>query len=171
MQDRVLQRRVHGVSDGEEALMTDAEIKTALSVRDAVALTLWGEARNEPIEGIVGVANVIRHRQLKTGRSWKYVVHQRLQFTCWWPQGGAANYERVISLARKIVTGQGITQVSWYECDWIAEGILLGRFRDNVQGARHYLTTALLATNPPAWVKSGRRVADIGHHIFFAGVP
>jgi N-acetylmuramoyl-L-alanine amidase len=151
--------------------VTDAEIKTALSQRDAVALTLWGEARNEPVEGIVAVANVIRHRQVKTGRSWKTVVHQRLQFSCWWPQGGAANYERVISLARKIVTGQGLTQVAWHECDWIAEGILQGRFRDNVQGARHYLTTALLKADPPAWAKSGRVVAEIGRHTFISGVP
>lgn len=150
--------------------MTDAEIKTALSARAAVALTLWGEARNEPIEGIVGVANVIRHRQMKTGQSWKAVVHRRLQFSCWWAQGGAANYESVISMARKIVTGRGIAQATWHECDWIAEGIINGRFRDNVQGARHYLTTALLATNPPSWVKSGRRVAELGHHTFFAGV-
>jgi N-acetylmuramoyl-L-alanine amidase len=151
--------------------VTDAEIKTALSARDAVALTLWGEARNEPIEGIVGVANVIRHRQVKTGRSWKGVAHQRLQFSCWWPQGGAANYERVISLARRIVTGQAVTQASWKECEWVAEGVMLGRVRDNVHGARHYLTTALLVTNPPAWVESGRVVATIGHHTFLAGVP
>jgi N-acetylmuramoyl-L-alanine amidase len=149
--------------------VTDAEIKTALSPRDAVALTLWGEARNESVEGIVAVANVIRHR-VKTGRSWKSVVHQRLQFSCWWPQGGAANYEQVIGLARKIVTGQGITQASWQECEWIAEGVMLGRFRDNVQGARHYLTTALLESHPPEWVASGRRVVTIGHHTFFAGV-
>jgi N-acetylmuramoyl-L-alanine amidase len=151
--------------------MTDAEIKTALGAREAVALTLWGEARNEPIEGIVGVANVIRHRQVKTGQAWKTVVHRRLQFSCWWPQGGAANYEAVIGLARKIVTGQGITQASWHECDWIAEGIMLGRLRDNVHGARHYLTTALMTTRPPAWAKSGRVVAALGAHTFLAGVP
>jgi cell wall hydrolase len=151
--------------------VTDAEIKTALTPRDAVALTLWGEARNEPVDGIIGVANVIRHRQMKTGRSWKSVVHQRLQFSCWWPQGGAENYERVIGLARRIVTGQSITQVSWQECDWIAEGLMLGRFRDNVQGARHYLTTALLEADPPTWVRSGRPVAEIGRHTFIAGVP
>lgn len=150
--------------------MTDNEIKTALSALDAVALTLWGEARNEPVEGIVGVANVIRHRQLKTGHAWKTVVHQRLQFSCWWPQGGAANYERVIALARKLVTGQAVTSSSWHECLWVAEGIIAGRIRDNVQGARHYLTTALFEAKPPAWAKGGRVVARLGHHTFLAGV-
>ena len=150
--------------------MTDAEIKAALTTRDAVALTLWGEARSEPVEGIIGVANVIRHRQLKTGRTWKFVVHQRLQFSCWWPQGGEANYSRVIGMARRLVIGPPVVTSSWQECEWIAEGILLGRFRDNVGGARHYLTTALLEHNPPSWVKSGRPVATIGHHTFIAGV-
>lgn len=150
--------------------MTETELKTALSPRDAVALTLWGEARNEPVEGIVAVANVIRHRQIKTGRPWKAVVHQRLQFSCWWPQGGAENYARVMALARQVVTGQRIAQPSWHECVWVAEGILDGRFRDNVKGARHYLTTVLLQTDPPAWVRSGRVVATIGAHTFITGV-
>jgi N-acetylmuramoyl-L-alanine amidase len=150
--------------------VTDAEIKTALSARDAVALTLWGEARDEPIEGIIGVANVIRHRQMKTGHVWKTVVHQRLQFSCWWPQGGAENYERVIAMARQCVTGQAITQASWQECAWIAEGLMDGRFRDNVRGARHYLTTALLAANPPAWAKGRTPDVVIGHHAFLVGV-
>lgn len=150
--------------------MTETELKAALSSLDAVALTLWGEARNEPIEGIVGVANVIRHRQLQSGRAWRTVVHQRLQFSCWWPQGGAANYERVTALARRVVAGQAITTASWQECLWVADGVMTGRVRDNVKGARHYLTTALLKTNPPAWARGASRVTELGAHTFLSGV-
>lgn len=150
--------------------MTDAELKTALSALDAVALTLWGEARSEPVEGIIAVAHVIRNRQRQSGRAWKTVVHQRLQFSCWWPQGGAANYERVIALGRKLVTGQAVTTAAWQECLWVAEGVMAGRVRDTVKGARHYLTTALLTTDPPTWAKDGRVTAVIGRHAFLVGV-
>lgn len=154
--------------------MTVAEIRAALTDVDAVALTLWGEARNEPIESIVAVANVIAHRRAARMETWKAIVHRRAQFSCWWSTGGAANKlnaERVYATARQLVDGDAPTAAAWIECRWVAEGIVAGRPRDNVKGARHYCTTVLLKSAPPAWTKGRTPAVTIGAHAFFVGVP
>lgn len=149
---------------------TDTEIRAALGFREAVALTLWGEARAEPIEGIVGVACVIRNRRLATGHDWARIVHAKLQFSCWWRQGGEANFTRVMTLARSMLTGMPIMADGWRECLWVADGVMANYVRDNTGGARHYLTKTLLETKPPAWAKGRTPSVVLGHHAFIVGV-
>jgi N-acetylmuramoyl-L-alanine amidase len=150
--------------------MTDIEIKTRLSELHAVALTLWGEARSEPIEGIVGVANVIRNRKEHDKWGWKIIVHKKAQFSCWASVGGEANHLRVMSMAVRLLAGEEIDDDDWQECLWVAEGLIAGRLRDNTRGSRHYMTLALFRTNPPAWVKGHKPVAEAGNHCFFNDV-
>jgi N-acetylmuramoyl-L-alanine amidase len=151
--------------------MSDAQIRAALTDVEAVALTLWGEARSEPLEGVIAVGCVIRNRKRTGLSSWHRVVHRRLQFSCWWPQGGKENFNHVMLRARVLVNGDRLEGSQWEECVWIAEGIVHDRVRDTLpKDTRHYLTSKLLRNEPPVWAEEARVVGVIGNHTFLAGV-
>lgn len=154
--------------------MDDGQVMQALSDRDAVALTLWGEARGEPIDGLVGVANVIRNRFARArSRTWKQVVHKPAQFSCWSPAGGdaeRANYTRVIGAARVLVSGSPLEAPGLERCAIVADLVIADALRDTVAGARHYCTVALFKSAPPAWAKGREPDVVLGAQAFFAGV-
>lgn len=152
-------------------LLTDAQLRAALTDVEAVALTLWGEARSEPLNGLIAVGCVIRNRKQGTRQSWHRVVHRHLQFSCWWPRGGKENYDHVMLIARALADDLTIGASGWEECLWVAEGVVNDRFRHILpQDTRHYLTTKLYNQDPPFWVAEGRVVGAIGSHTFIAGV-
>jgi N-acetylmuramoyl-L-alanine amidase len=140
-----------------------------LSGLDVLALTVYGEARGEAIEGKIAVANIIRNR-LKThrwGLTYERVCLAPMQFSCWTPKGGAANYAIVKALAAQILAGQQPADPILAECYWIAAGIQSGAARDNVQGATFYFVTR---STVPAWAVGHLPVCVIGAHSFFAGI-
>lgn len=149
--------------------MTDEAIKAALTEADVVRLTIYGEARGEPIEGQVAVGSVIRNRVLtrRFGRDYRAVCLRRLQFSCWWPQGGAANYRVILDLARQLVEGHQLSAgPQWLQCGWVAEGIRSNALLDNARGATHYHTT----TVSPAWATGQTPVVRYRDHLFFRGI-
>lgn len=150
--------------------MTRDQLRAAISPQTAVVCTLLGEASNEPIEGQVAVACVIRNRALHPrwwGRDWKGVCLQKGQFSCWWE--ATANTERVYALANALFTGQAATgsRSTVGQLQWIAAGVMDDVLLDVSGGADHYLTTDLLRRNPPAWAIGKRRVREVGAHSFF----
>ena len=137
-----------------------------LSEEDILALTLIGEARGEPIEGIVGVASVIRNRvQLRyKGTSYSDICLAKSQFSCWLP---GSNYDLLISIARKLKAKEEITDIFLNQCFLVASGIIYWKLRDNTKGATHYLTTALYhSPNCPTWAKSSKITTVLGSQIF-----
>jgi len=55
-----------------------------------------------------------------------------------------------------------------YACLAIAEAVYSHRFRDDTNGSRHYLTTALIKSNAaPSWVVGKTPAIVIGDHSFF----
>jgi hypothetical protein len=165
-------------------LSTDdaANIKSKLTPLHAVALTLWGEARGELIEGIVGVGCVIRNRRQtgRWGQDWAGIVHARWQFSCWEPRGGwdspndsdtiSDNYVAVMRAAYTLVNGHMLIGREWDECMWVAQGIMEDKIRDRVYRATHYCTTDLLKNDPPDWAKGKRPVRVIWNHAYFANI-
>lgn len=157
--------------------MTPVELREQCTDQIALICTLFGETANEPIQGIIGVACVIRNRvkiDLNRddkpdwwGESYKGVCLKKDQFTCWWQSN--ENTARVYALAEVLITNQTVTLHSGLvaELQYIAEGIILDKFRDHTHGADHYLTTDLLEANPPDWARTGKRVAVLGAHTFF----
>ena len=131
-------------------------------------LTLYGEARGEPIEGITAVASVMRNRVHRRGHSWRRVCLQPWQFSCWKVEGGAANYRRVMRIARQLVDDR---QVHWSrvleECGFVAQGMMRERLRDRTNSADHYCTIKLWKKKPPRWARGQTPVATIGAHVFF----
>lgn len=164
--------------------MTDLEIRAALTDLPAVAITLDAEGRGDSrqggssVEERIAIGCVIRNR-VKTPRrfsaTYRGVCLQRLQFSCWQPIDGAANYVRTMALARALVEGTALP-MSKAEIDlvheslYLAEGIIGGQLLDRVAGATHYMTSALFRSKPPAWVKGLRPCAEVGTQVFFSGV-
>jgi hypothetical protein len=149
--------------------VTDEQAVAALDDAQAVALTLWGEARNQAIEGRFGVASVIRNRvqaqRPSFGLGFKQVCLKAWQFSTWLPQGGEQNYRRTMDTAKTVVAGLELPALV-RECLWIADGLIAGAFGDTVRGANHYLTLDLYRTTPPKWTQGVTPTIQIGDHVF-----
>ncbi|HLX21682.1 MAG TPA: cell wall hydrolase [Gaiellaceae bacterium] len=140
-----------------------------LSQLDVLALTIYGEARGEPVEGKIAVGNVIRNR-LRTNRwgaSYESVCLAHLQFSCWSPAGGASNYAALQRLAANIMAGHPPIDPVLAELYWVAQGIQSGVCRDNVDNATFYYVTR---SPMPAWAVGQSPVAVIESHSFFSGI-
>lgn len=156
--------------------MTRDQIRAALTDPTALVCTLYGEARNEPIGAQIAVGCAIRNRVQADlggdgkpdwwGETFKGVCLAKWQFSCWWETN--ANSDRVYALAEALIQKQPVGDASLIaELQWIAHGLIENQLRDHVNGADHYLTTALLRTRPPTWVGAMRPVAVVGAHSFF----
>lgn len=142
----------------------DAQIKATLSPEQVVAMTVWAEARAEPIEGEVAVGCVIRNRLLRPLRfadTWKGVCLAKWQFSCWIPEGGEQNYRMLMARCeRALIDG------SWpRQALWIATGIVSGDIEDRVAKADHYYASWM--PKPPKWAIGVNPVAVIGVHRFY----
>lgn len=140
-----------------------------LSNLDTLALTVYGEARNQPVEGKIAVANVCRNR-LKTNRwgaSYESVCLAPMQFSCWSPKGGLNNYTTLKALSQQIAGGKMPDDPVLKECYAIAQGVMSGAFQDNTEKATHYFVTA---TSQPSWARQHVPVCVIGAHSFFSGI-
>jgi hypothetical protein len=148
--------------------MTKAEIIAKLSDRDVVALTLWREAK-PTTAGRVSVALVMsaRVRDGRYGTGYRGVCLKPWAFSCWKPEGGLSNHERLIAAAERIVTGDPTVwkqDVGLRECAEIADALIVA------SNATHYLTRALYDTKPPAWAKQKAPAGELAGHLFFEKV-
>ena len=141
-----------------------------LSDQDILALTLFGEARGEPIEGQIAVAQVIRNRVRIDigndgkpdwwGEGYRGVCLAPKQFSCW--NDGDPTQKAIIDkvgvLRVSLDPGQPMRQLHW-----IAHGIIDGDVFGTLHGATHYHAESIA----PSWAKSMIVVARKGHHIFY----
>lgn len=135
------------------------------------AACLFGEARSEPIQGIVAVANVIRNRARQPqrfGHSLSAVICAPWQFSMWHPKGGEGNYKRVLGLMRQFVEGKQITDLGARECIGIAQLMVGDYLRDNTKGSVHY--HAVKMQPRPSWAMGHTPAVQIGGHVFYATV-
>lgn len=149
--------------------MTDAILDT-LDEAEIVALTAWGEARNQPILGIVGVLSVIRNRYLNGhwGATFKAVCLAHLQFSCW--NEGDPNRAQMLAFAQILNAGQPMPyDPPLLVCQLLANELVAGRIRSNVGDAMFYFAPA--STPTPTWaLPPAKRVALIGSHVFYTDV-
>jgi N-acetylmuramoyl-L-alanine amidase len=155
----------------------EPELQTALDTLQEwqhVALVLYGEARSESIDGIVGVGTAIRNRALHPGwwgKNFSEVVLKPYQFSCLNPIGGERNYERVKTLALKLAANEviqdkkGAPDQKWLTCAWVARGIVGGFLPDEVKSANHYHVANM--TPRPEWAQKAVPVAQRGNHVFY----
>jgi hypothetical protein len=137
-----------------------------------LALTMFGEGRNESIVGRVAIGWTAHNRSLAKGQSVTERCLQRLQYSCWWPHGGVMNYRRVLDLAEKVFTQKelGTDSSLFTECRYLAIGVLDWHLKDYTHGATHYMTRQLYNTGTVAWAKGRMPILEVGAHVFFAGV-
>jgi len=135
---------------------------------EVLALTIWGEARGESIEGQVAVANVIMNRWRANPSKYKSVIDvclEKRQFSCW--NEDDINRNKINSLAEKLNKGAIPTELKQFL--YIARGVLGFNFYDNTKGSKHYITRSLYdSESRPLWAK--HPLTDpirIGNHVFF----
>lgn len=144
----------------------DAAPVRALAPSHVVALTAYGEARGEPLEGVVAVLQVIRNRvrDRRWPASWEGVCLQPFQFSCW--NAGDPNRQTLEELADELHAGRSLPR-GLREALFLTEGVIGDRLRDVARGACHYHAVGVR----PAWAAAGQLVATIGRHRFYRGVP
>ncbi len=134
------------------------------------AVVAYGEARSEPVQGIVAVCHTFTNRvdaHSWFGKSITEVVLKPWQYSCLHPKGGPRNYEKVLALAEALVKGDDSIK-HWKQVAWITRGVLVDMLDDNTKGSTHYHAATM---NPrPAWAQSVTPTIQIGGHVFYAGV-
>ncbi len=112
------------------------------------SVCIYFEARGEPVDGKVGVGQVIMNRALKRGISVREVIRQDKQFS--WYNGHREppirNYRAFINSMR----AAGVTMIKRMS-------------GDNLHGANHYYNPAKVS---PSWAPGMHFVIEIGRHRF-----
>lgn len=136
--------------------------------RVAIALTLYGEARGEALEGRVAVASVLRNRLAlkRWGTSYAAVCLADRQFSCW--NASDPNAPLLRALAAELEGQQVAPDAMVRECLWLADGLIANAFASRVGPATHYHATWM--PTAPRWVAGALQTAVVGRHRFFANV-
>lgn len=133
--------------------------------RIVLALTVWGEARGEPVQGQVAVACVVRNRLKRVTHAvatWRGVCLAPWQFSCF--NADDPNSGPIARAAVTLMTAALTPELA--QALWIADGVIAGAVMDNTGGATHYLTSTLLKAKPPSWAKGQPVLIVIGDHSF-----
>jgi len=147
----------------------DDKILHNLTDNEVLFLTLIGEARGEPIEGIVGVGCVIRNRLHYSParyKGYKDVCLAPFQFSCW--NADDDNSGLLLDIANKLINNQIINDPYLRQCFVVSNAIAEWSLLDNVKGARYYMTSILFESDKrPSWAKSPVFTLIRGNHTFF----
>lgn len=132
---------------------------------DTLARTLWGEARNQGMDGMAAVANVITNRvdidlhgDTKPdwwGEGFAAVCTKPWQFSCW--NGNDPNRARLLAVTA--------ADPQFSDALVIAAAAVSGKLRDRTNGATHYFAPRVVA--PPRWTAGLRPTATIRDHVFY----
>ncbi|MFA6359050.1 MAG: cell wall hydrolase [Candidatus Omnitrophota bacterium] len=133
----------------------------ALSDLDAMALTVYAEARGEPWEGKLAVGFIIVNRSRLWKKSIKDVCYQKNQFSCY--NSNDKQYDHIVSKAKY-----------WNRDDendfiLVAQTALHGWQESIISDATFYKVTGTKNKWFDGSIKNGKliMVCEIGHHQFF----
>jgi N-acetylmuramoyl-L-alanine amidase len=134
----------------------------------AMALTLYGEARGEPIEGKIAVAMVIRNRVLAHYRgatSYAEVCLAKDQFSCWIEEAA------LLRDAALALSGDAHLIPTLALCREIAAATIAGTLADNTKGATAYYAPAAMkpVDAVPEWAV-GVPTTQLGSQLFLTAV-
>lgn len=162
------------IADGDgfltfKTIMTPESIIETLTHSETLALTIYGEARGEPIDGQVAVASVIRNRYESHKDKYdgfKQICLEPRQFSCWNKKD--PNYQLLLESAKQMILGQIVSDKYLKQCIWVATGITDQVLLDNTRGARNYLTRKLFEDARPVWARKLSGLAIYrGTQVFF----
>lgn len=133
--------------------------------------TLFGEARGEPIEGIIAVANVIKNRAYAAMKLYKDICLAPSQFSCW--NHDDPNYSQLTKLLASVQNGDVLLDPFIRQCMAVAKCVYENDFRDNTKGSKNYVTLkryqlalARKDVKLDGWINKMKPVATHGQHIF-----
>ena len=132
-----------------------ASIRPGSSDLECLTQAVYYEARSEPHDGQVAVAQVVLNRTRQPGRpgSICQVVFQ-----------GAPRPGCQFSFACEGDRQAGPVQIRlWQQCQSVAQAVLAGQARGDL-AATHYHADYV----QPSWASQMQRLGQIGRHIFFA---
>jgi spore germination cell wall hydrolase CwlJ-like protein len=131
--------------------------------RALLALVIWREARGEPHEGRVGVANVIRNRVLATHLpdQWEDVIERKWQFSSMTAPGDGM-----------LVQWPKQPDTVFEDCMAIATAAVAGTLEDNTSGSHYYANLAAVPKESSFWPTIANnpehpKTVVIGHHTFY----
>lgn len=126
-----------------------------------MALTIYHEARGEPLAGQVMVAQVLYNR---ADHNIERVCHETLK-----PKQFSWTNDLVVYRHKKPVLqkdGEPTDEKAWKQSVMIAREILTGRVPDMTGGATYYHARRVA----PTWRMQMVRTKSIGHHVFYRNV-
>lgn len=125
-----------------------------------VQCTLYGEARGESLDGMAGVAWVIRNRVEHPGwwgTDYSSVCLRPKQFSCF--NHGDPNRDKIIEGYSHSKYGDP----TWRLCRYISHGVIYNWIPDLVHGANHYCHVNL----HPKWAEEREVLIVVGNHKFY----
>lgn len=120
-----------------------------------VAITIWLEARGEPLAGKLAVASVLVNRAETRGTSLDREALRRRQFSCW-NDGGQT--------ARRLWAAGAMRGPAWADCQRIARQAIAGTLPLRTHWTHFYAPRRV--KSKPKWAKNMRGARKIGNHIF-----
>jgi len=146
--------------------MTNEQIKKQLNDFEVLFLTVVGEARGEPVEGQIAVANVIMNRAKKSKKGVKDACLAHKQFSCW--NTNDSNRLLLERLTDEIMRGHHNFEF-YRQIQYVVGGVYEGKINDNTKKSLNYMTTKLFRSDDrPDWAKiPSTEPFEIGNHTFF----
>lgn len=147
--------------------MSNNKIFESLSEIELMTVCIYGEARNQSLDGMLAVASVIINRANRPswwGRDIKGVILSPWQFSCF--NENDPNRTILEDIAAGFQARLRKSSVL-RRCYWIAKGAMEGFLSSNVGMATHYHTRQV----SPNWKEKLRRITQIGNHIFYIEEP
>ena len=137
-----------------------------LSDEQLMALCIYGEARDQGLDGMLAVGSVVMNRlrrQTWMGKTVKEVILKRYQFSCF---NETDPNRKLLALAADDF--QGATERDgWLRAAyWVAIGILDHYLASNVAMATNYFRPSANAADP-SWTKEMQFIKKIGDHFFY----
>ncbi len=157
-------------------MLADMVLIASLPPAAVVGLTIYGEARGASDALRAGVASAIANRVKAQRRTWGLtaadVCRKPMQFSCWSPIGGAANYDVVIAAAQLIASGKPIDDTRLKACLALGAEVCAGVLVDSVYGAVSYFSprSMIPVGRVPTWAIGLTPVAIVDGTRFYSGV-
>jgi len=131
-----------------------------------LTLCIYGEARNQGLDGMHAVGSVVRNRveaQTFYGNSYNSVILLPQQFSCF--NSDDPNLDKLKAIAQNFDYSLE-NLIILRRCHWIARGVIEGVLGSNVGGATLYLNPSGVK-HMPAWVKQATYLTKVGDHEFY----
>jgi len=144
--------------------MSDNKKFESLLELELMTLCVYGEARNQGLDGMLAVASVILNRSKKAswwGHNIKSVILKPWQFSCL--NENDPNRKTLENIAVDFMGNLERLNIL-RQCWWVARGLFEGYLASNIGGATHYHTRAVR----PDWKDKLTKITQIGDHIFYA---